>query len=222
MDEKTMTLTTNQQSSLLSSRVRSMATPRALALMRMDNNVPHYKKVAFERRVQWLVNVIGKLNVIKHQNMNATKEELTQMFYMDADTLDGFIMMDIYISDFTFEEIYEAFMIGLSGNYGEYYGLNAVTLFKFLKCYLQSPKKQEAARLVREARKREENEAYVKQQREKAKLEGWGVKMVTIDDNKMTEMAKDMVNKPREDSSEHRERVRKQAKEILEKYGNTM
>lgn len=85
------------------------------------------------------------LNMIRHQKVESQQVEF------DAYALDGFIMDDHYASDYTLPEIKDAFKRGMMGDYGDYYGLTAESLFGFLRGYLVSPKKREATEIVRKS-----------------------------------------------------------------------
>lgn len=162
-----------------------ISTSEKLAIVRMDASVPHYKNIPRGRRIEWLIERIAQLNLILHHKGDG------QVFGMDAMALDGYISEDIYIRDFTLQEIDEAFKMGLIGKYGEFYGINAVSLFQFLTGYFRSEKKQRAIKLVQAAQKKAQREQYEREQREKARLEGWGVPMKTVTSEDVNAIMKD-------------------------------
>lgn len=191
-----------------------ISTAEGLAVVRMDKRIPHYRDIPRDRRVGWLIERIAQANMLRHQKADA------QVLEMDAIALDGYISEDIYISDFTLNEIDEAFRMGLINKYGDYYGVNAISLFGFLEGYFRSEKKQRAIRIVQAQRKKERLEREAKEQREKLRLEGWGVEMKTVTREEMQGLAKDMARAfSQEKSKEHRELIRRQAAEIRKKYG---
>lgn len=194
-----------------------ISTSEKLAMVRMDSNVPHYRNVPRNRRIEWLIEKIAQLNLMLHHKGDG------QVFEMDAIALDSYISDDIYINDLTMQEIDEAFKMGLIGKYGEFYGINAVTLFQFLLGYFKSEKKQKAIKLVQEAQKRAKREQYEKDQREKARLEGWGVEMKTVTEADIKAIMGDFGKIKRDEdkarkSAEHRELIKQQVEQIRKTY----
>lgn len=107
---------------------------------------PHYGSMPPEVRRAWLAEEIIKINMVKH--IRPDKEMLSY----DVTALDQYIMDDMVASDLTQAEIDRAFFLGIKGDYGDYYGLTADSLFGFLAGYIHSPEKREAARIVRIAK----------------------------------------------------------------------
>lgn len=126
---------------------------KALAALRMDKSRLHYKDLPQARRLEWLSAQVLLMYFKKH-----LRPDDVRIGY-DARFLDEMIMDDKYISDYTSAEITEAFRRGMMGDYGEYFGLTAENLFKFLRGFLMSEKKQAATRLVIQARKEEREKA---------------------------------------------------------------
>ena len=155
MSSCTGSMETDRQLTLTSSSALEIATPQALARVRLSTDVPHYSRIPRQQRLSWLSDEILRLNLIKHQKVAMEGFSMAQIIDMDATTLDTYIMEDAVISDFTLAEIDEAFKLGLVNRYGEYYGINAVSLYRFLEGYLRSPKKQQAIRIVRAVRETE-------------------------------------------------------------------
>ena len=167
----------------------------------MDKSVPRYKGESEYKRKKWLYRQIGGCNILAHTTV-ASWEVLT----IDADVLDASMMSDPAIADLTALEIQDAFRCGVSGIYGEFYGINPKTLLGFLKSYLSSEKKQDAHRLIvaRMERENREGDERIRREIEEAKRNGtfspsWGPNFKFTD---------------RVDSSGHRERIRQQAEEI--------
>ena len=130
---------------LTSSNVPAIPDAKTLASVRMDKSIPHYKDLDQAQRVKWLKGQIMSLNMIRHQMAEDWQVEF------DAQALDEFIMDDHFASDYTFSEIKDSFKRGLMGDYGEYYGLTAESLYGFIRGYFMSEKKRTATKLVREA-----------------------------------------------------------------------
>ncbi len=131
----------------MSNSLPSVREPNTLASIRLDERRhPHYATIPLNARRQWLSAEIVKLNMLKHQRPDPDILEL------DTVALDEYIMADTLVRDLTQAEIDFAFRSGLKGDYGEYYGLTADSMFGFLEGFLHTPEKKEAARLVRIAK----------------------------------------------------------------------
>lgn len=209
----------NALTTLTSSRL-DISTPENLAKVRMTKDVPHYRAVGRSYRLKWLADAIVKMNMLRHVNPDDTSLQTVQM---DAAALDDFIINDIYLSDLTFEEISEAFRLGLVGTYGEYYGITSISLFGFLKGYFRSPKKQRAIRIVQEAQRREQQEKMERTQANLARVQGWGGKVVTVESKELERKASNMASRMSEEErsrrdEEHRRRVLQQAAEIKKQF----
>lgn len=138
-------MTQTKAIALMSSNIPAIPDAKTLASVRMDKSIPHYKDLAQAQRVKWLKGEIMSLNMIRHQMAEDWQVEF------DAQALDEFIMDDHFAADYTFSEIKDAFKRGLMGDYGDYYGLTAESLYGFIRGYFMSEKKRTATRLVREA-----------------------------------------------------------------------
>ena len=87
---------------------------------------------------------------------------------MDLKAAYKTIMDDHFAMDYTFSEIKDAFKRGLMGDYGDYFGLTAESLYGFIRGYFMSEKKRTATKLVREAlegRKEPKGEFYLEKVR---------------------------------------------------------
>lgn len=122
----------------------AMATPEELASLRTDPAHPHWNEIPGNIRQRWLAQTVYTL-MFTLKGKGDTEEQCV----MIARMLDNEMMEDMYLSDLTMPEIIQAFRDGIFGKYGEYYGINAPSLHQFLYGYLQTPKKREAARLIR-------------------------------------------------------------------------
>ena len=123
-----------------------VATPSAIAEHRMRADVLHYKQIPPKTRIQWLANKMAEMCTLRHQD--CTIENLV----IDATTLDETIMEHPIISDYTLDEITIAFRKGLFGQFGDFYGVTAISCYMFLEKWLKTPEKQEAIKLVRMAK----------------------------------------------------------------------
>lgn len=153
--------------SLTSSSLPAIPDAESLAALRMDKSVPHYRSVAKGERIAWLKSQIMTLNMIRHQMVEGWQVEF------DANALDDFIMDDHFASDYTFPEIKDAFKRGMMGDYGEYFGLTAESLYKFIKDYFMSEKKRKATEIVKKRLGGEESlkgELYLEKVRRHAEM----------------------------------------------------
>lgn len=135
---------------LTSNSLTAIPDADALAALRLDKSVPHYKAIPVGDRLVWLKERILTLGMIKHQVAESWQVEF------DAKVLDEFIMDDYFASDYTLAEIWDAFKRGLMGDYGEYYGLTAESLYGFIRGYFMSDKKRKATEIVKKALKGDE------------------------------------------------------------------
>lgn len=189
-----------------------ISTPEKLAVMRMKSSVPHYRDIPRVRRCTMLADLIMQAYVLKHQSPEIGGMSLGQVVEMDASALDSFIMEDMYISDYTFAEIEEAFRLGLTNRLGEYYGLNSVSFFGFLQNYLNTEKKRKAIKIVQETRKKQKRLQYEKELRERAERQKNGDRMIDVTMEKLLEIGTPKTLLPEEN---HRDKVRRQARNIL-------
>ncbi len=163
----------------------SVDTTTSLMQIRTDTErFPHFATVPQTARIKWLATEILRLHRLKHIDSDA-KEVM-----IDAGALERMMMMHPVISDLTQPEIVSAFRNGLFGLYGEYYGINSVSMYNFLLSFINSDLKMEVSRQKREEKKRAETEQMTRKIRaeiEEAKRNGtytpsgnWGEK--TVDD----------------------------------------
>ena len=129
--------------SLTSNNLPAIPDAESLAALRLDKSIPHYKDVKKVERINWLKSQIMTLNMIRHQMVEGWQVEF------DANALDDFIMDDHFAKDYTFPEIKDAFKRGLMGDYGEFFGLTAESLYGFIRGYFMSEKKRKATEIVR-------------------------------------------------------------------------
>jgi len=130
---------------LTSNNLPAIPDAESLAALRLDKSIPHYKDVQKGERINWLKSQIMTLNMIRHQMVEGWQVEF------DANALDDFIMDDHFAKDYTFPEIKDAFKRGLMGDYGEFFGITAESLYGFIRGYFMSAKKRKATEIVRKA-----------------------------------------------------------------------
>lgn len=125
----------------------SLRTAEDIAGVRLaPNKHPHYGDMPTDVRKAWLMQELVKINMVKHQRPDA------DMLTFDVTALDEYIMDNMVARDLTQAEIDRAFLLGIRGDFGEYYGLTADSLYGFIDGYIHTPEKREAARLVRIAK----------------------------------------------------------------------
>ena len=134
-----------------SSRV---STVELLAQHLLDPMARRYKQGEPEKRREWLYQQIGACYFLAHQKLPSW-DALT----IDTDVLDASMIDDPVIANLTSIEIQSAFRAGVTGMYGEFYGITPKTLLGFLKSYIESDKKIEAHRLIAMRREKEDREA---------------------------------------------------------------
>lgn len=104
---------------------------------------PHYDTIDQKTRLKELAARINEAFRFKGQQPSA------------VDTADMAVNLDRKLvqtfPEVTLPEIKLAFEYGVTGEYGEYFGINFVTLFKFIKSYLESPDRLDAIRAYRRA-----------------------------------------------------------------------
>lgn len=156
----------------------SVGTAERLAAHLLDPRARRYRQGEDEKRKQWLFRQIGACYFIAHQ-----KQPSWDAMTIDTDMLDASMMDDPTISNLTSVEIQDAFRAGVTGVYGEFYGISPKTLLGFLKSYIASEKKLDAHRLITHRQEQEDKEANERLWREiqeqKAKgmfVPSWGPK----------------------------------------------
>ena len=132
----------------------SVGTAELLAAHLLDPRVRRYREGEEEKRKRWLFRQIGACYFISHQ-----KQPSWETMTIDTDMLDASMMSDATVSNLTSVEIQDAFRSGVTGVYGEFYGVSPKSLFGFLKSYIASEKKIEAHRLITRQRVKEDKEA---------------------------------------------------------------
>lgn len=156
----------------------SVRTADLLAAHLLDPRARRYRQGENEKRRKWLYLQIEACYFIAHQ-----KQPAWDAMTIDTDMLDASMMEDPTISNLTSVEIQDAFRAGVTGVYGEFYGITPKTLLGFLKSYVSSEKKLEAHRLItmREEKANKDANERLWQEIQKKKAEGmfvpsWGPK----------------------------------------------
>ena len=149
-----------------------------LAAHLLSPNARRYKQGEDDKRKQWLFRQIGACYFIAHQ-----KQPAWDAMTIDTDMLDASMMEDPVVSNLTSVEIQDAFRAGVTGMYGEFYGISPRSLMGFLKSYIASEKKLEAHRLIARRQEKEDRKAnerlWAEIQAQKAKgmfVPTWGPK----------------------------------------------
>ena len=209
-------ITPYQQTALQITRASNeIATAKELADYRLaknpDGSFVHarYKDGNEEQRIAWLGEQFFGLSAITHTALTATSVAL------DVTSLDQEIMRNSVLREMTLVEMQEAFRNGVFKEYGDYYGLTAVSMFGFLKGYCKADKKLSASVIVNRHYAKLEQERDAKFFRELYEAEKAG--KITLPD-----FSQMRINGPQgkkvytpEESAAHREKVRRQAEEIL-------
>ena len=131
-----------------------VGTAEMLAAHLLSPNARRYRQGDEDKRKQWLFRQIGACYFIAHQ-----KQPSWDLMTIDTDMLDASMIDDPVISNLTSVEIQDAFRSGVTGAYGEFYGISPKTLLGFLKSYVDSEKKLEAHRLLTHRQEQEDREA---------------------------------------------------------------
>ena len=186
----------------------------ALAQIRLDEeHYPHYRNIAQPVRMKWMAGQIQFLATIARIRDFEAKEPVLM-----ATALDEMISTERDMMELTLPEIADAFKNGVFGNYGEFFGLSAPNLFRFIRSFLLSEKKRDATALVvkskqdafleRTAMERAARQRAIQEEIAEAKRSGSFVPTGQV------WFKPQMVNSVIS-SKEHREKVRQQAREIL-------
>ena len=208
--------TSRMQLQTSSNNTPSIATPQALAEIRLDETrYPHYRNIAPPARMKWLAGQIQFLASIARIRDFEAREPV-----MMASMLDEMITKDSDMMELTLPELADAFKNGVFGLYGEFFGLTAPNLFWFINSFLDSEKKKEASSIVlktreqsyaeKKAAEKAEQDRRIRAEIEEAKRNGSFVPTgrVWFQPKKVDDVLAD---------DEHRKRVRAQAQEILRK-----
>ena len=155
-----------------------IGTPALLATHLLSPDARRYKQGEEGKRKEWLYQQMGACYFLAHQKLPPW-DSLT----IDTDVLDASMMDDPVVSNLTSVEIQEALRAGVTGLYGDFYGITPKSLFGFLKSYIASEKKLEAHRLIARRIEKENKEAnerlWAEIQEQKAKgmfVPTWGPK----------------------------------------------
>lgn len=197
----------------------NIATADDLARLRLATDdagvriYPRYKDGRDEQRLSWLNKQFFGLALIAHQTVDPTTIKV------DLFTLDREIMDHSVLRELTLVEMQEAFRRGIFKEYGEYYGLTAVSLIGFLKGFVRSDKKVAASSIIYKLEAKKEQEANARFFRELYAAEKEG--KVEVPD-----FSANRINGPQakktytdEELAAHREKIRQQAEMIRRQAG---
>lgn len=203
-----------------SNNLPAIPTPQSLAQIRLDEaNFPHYKNIRQEVRWEWMAKqVIYLAQIARIRDFDGKTSILM------ATALDEMMLQHKDIAELTLPEISDAFKSGVFGLYGEFYGLSAPNLYGFLCGFLDSSKKKEATEMVSKSKEdayrektrseRERRQKAILAEMEAAKKDGTFVPTGEV------WFKPKMVNDVMRESKEHRDKVRQQAREILNNTRN--
>lgn len=212
MDNKAIQLQTSNNN------LPAIDSAATLAVIRMDEEkYPHYRNIPQLERMKLVAGEIQFLaSIMRIKDFD--KREPVLM----ATALDDMMREDKDMMELTMAEISVAFKNGVFGLYGEFFGLTAPNLFGFLNSFLESSLKREATDMVIKSRKqaylertaaeREERQRKIQAEIEEAKRNGTFVPTGRAWFEPKT--VKDVMK----ESAEHRDKVRKQAREILNQH----
>ena len=211
----------NKIQPLTSSSPVQASTPEAIASIRLDvATYPRYGKISVAARQEWLAKEIKALaSVVRIKDFDGR-----EAVFM-AGVLDGMLSDSDLMSDLTFPEMHEAFMCGVFGKYGEFFGISAPNLYGFVESYLDSEKKLAASKIVREANEKKriaEREAELRKMREEveeAKRKGEYTPGEIFNHISLKSALQSVGSIEAKDAA-HRERVRRQAMEIIKEAEN--
>ena len=179
-----------------------ISTPEMLANVIANTSIARYKDLPKELRIDWLKAQIYTLCYILHYQRPAPIDTT-----VDATFADQMIMDDSGISALKQVEMQEAFRRGIAGEYDKFYGITAQSLVQFLKGYRTGAKRQQALAILYNQEQQRVADEKLKENRllYELKLHGfvnpWG--------------KKEKKGVTAEESAAHREKVRRQAEEIL-------
>ena len=190
-----------------------LADLRAAKLVDGKNAYPRYKDGSDDARLSWLNRQFFGLALIAHMSIDPVT------IRVDITTLDDAIMSDPNLRDLTLIEMQEAFNNGIFKNYGDYYGLTAVSMLGFLKGFLRSEKKVSASAIFHKRREKAEQEANTRFFRELYEAEKAGkIELPDFSHMRINTTKKHTISP--EESAAHRETVRRQAENILKQHSS--
>ena len=120
-----------------------VGTVEQLAAHLLSPDVKRYRQGEDVRRRKWLYQQIGACYFVAHMKFPSWDS-----LSIDTDILDASMMEDPVIANLTATEIQDAFRAGVTGAYGDFYGITPKSLLGFLKSYCSSEKKLDAHRLI--------------------------------------------------------------------------
>ena len=131
-----------------------IGTPELLADHLLSPSARRYRQGEEGKRKEWLYQQMGACYFLNHQKLPSW-DTMT----IDTDVLDASMIDDPVIANLTSVEIQDAFRAGVTGVYGEFYGISPKSLLGFLKTYIASDKKVEAHRMITMRQEKDDKEA---------------------------------------------------------------
>lgn len=205
--ETTLQLRTNNKGSELP------AVRTAQDLVDIRKRYPGYRLLPQPARLEWLASEALVLASVTRLRDFGGKDAAAL-----AAALDEALMEDGATASLTLPELHDAFRAGIFGRFGEYYGMSAPSLYGFARKYLDSEKKRDASEIESETAaktyaekrraEREKEQRKIRAEIEKAKRDGTFTPTgrAWFQPKKVKDVT---------DDAEHRERVLRQAREIL-------
>lgn len=199
-----------------------IATAEDLARIRLETDKdgrrvhPRYGDGRDEQRLSWLNRQFLGLALIAHQTVDPAT------IRVDLLTLDREIMEHSVLRELTLVEMQEAFRRGIFKEYGDYYGLTAVSLAGFLKGFARSEKKVAASSIIYRlgAKKEQEDRArFFRELHERSEKEGPSAVPSPFSMHLRTEVPKARKTYTDEELAAHREKIRQQAEMIRRQAG---
>lgn len=183
----------------------SIETAEDLAMVLSNPQIPRFGSLSKKDRVGWIMAQIFNLNYLLHRKVDGVNEFDVAI---DAESFDKSAITEMPIRNLTLVEIQEAFIRGINGEYGDYYGVTVPSLIGFLKGYLNGEKrrKAEAILLAEEKSKLKAGDELFWKTLAEAKAEG------------KIELP-EFQHSPFEDDKQHQARIAKQRAEIMKLYG---
>lgn len=190
-----------------------ISTPEKLVALIDNPGIARYKDIPEEQRRMWIGSQIYALCYILHYQAPSDKD-----VFFESGFADNMIMDDEGLSCLKQVEMHEAFRRGIAKEYGEFYGITAVSIVGFLKGYRTSSKRQEALTILYKQRESEISEEKKKDiELYKTIAEHCMKKGIHLPSLRPG----DLEEKENVSSEEHRRKIELQREEILKQYNNS-
>ena len=182
-----------------------ISTPEKLAELISNPNVARYKDLPAEIRKIWIGTQIYALSLILHyQTPNPLDVDIDSAF---ADKL--FMEEENGVSSLRQVEMQEAFKMGISREFGEFFGITPLTLLQFLKGYRQSVKRRMAISILYG---KQQEETISQEKRLEYELKAHQLQLP------FWKSSRNKHEVTKEESEEHRRKIAQQREEILKNH----